>query len=191
MGWSYNPWAEIPHNDKEAKIKEVEKQFGAHLCVLKSTMLGSTYYAAVYNEDEPDEVFAVEVLTHNSAKMGFGTKIMDEFAGPYPRKCPASILKLLTPLNKMSNISEQGLQWAQDWRNECAEYNKTKNKKTNLPIGTIIEFIDWDGEPLQVRKMPPAYQFKTTWWQVKGGTNYVKKKDIPDEFTIIYMPDKK
>ena len=61
--------------------------------VLKSAMVGSTYYAAVRNQK--GEVWAAVFLTCGRTKWdgtAWGYKDMDETMGPNEDKCPASIL---------------------------------------------------------------------------------------------------
>ena len=79
--------------------------------VIKSAMVGSTYYAAVRNKD--GLVWAAVFLTcgrtrHDGTAWGF--KDMDETMGPHEDKCPVSILDLLSPTDS---------QWANEWRDRC------------------------------------------------------------------------
>lgn len=79
--------------------------------VLKSAMVGSTYYAAVRNKD--GEVWAAVFLTCGRTRhdgTAWGYKDMDETMGPNEDKCPASILALLTPTDS---------EWANEWRERC------------------------------------------------------------------------
>ena len=121
--------------------------------LLKSTMIGSTYYAAVQGlkrsagkdengnfiyEDIPEnerETFAVVFLTSTDMKdhFNFSYNPMDESMGPCERNCPKGILDLLSPTES---------QWANEWRQECyANLNKKKdpNALNNLPVGTKIK----------------------------------------------------
>lgn len=86
------------------------------LRILKSTIIGSVYYAAAerYDASGALEVSAMVCLTrwNPKAKDGyiFAYKDMDESCGPYEYKCPASILDLLTaPPNEH----------AREWRERC------------------------------------------------------------------------
>ena len=111
--------------------------------VLKSAMVGSTYYAAVKRtvfatatEPEKTIVFAAVCLTRVDSKdhFNFSYKDMDETCGPCEYDCPASILKLLTPTDS---------DWAKEWREKC--WNNIEEKKfisalNSLPIGTVIRF---------------------------------------------------
>lgn len=103
------------------------------LNVIKSVMVGSTYYAAVrsntdiQNVDGSREVgtrvFAVVCLTAGNSRWdgyNFGVKGMDESCGPNASKCPNSILDLLDePCNT----------WAREWRTRCREFNASKRKR--------------------------------------------------------------
>lgn len=105
--------------------------------VLKSTMVGRVYYAAVerciYQDDKVKNraVSAVVVLTCGKGRDGtiWGYKEMDETMGPNESKCPMAILNLLTPaLNE----------YAKQWRERCIEYHRGKNKPESIIIPTGI-----------------------------------------------------
>jgi hypothetical protein len=122
--------------------------------VLKSSMVGSTYYAAVkplkksggkdkngnyIYVDMPEEeqrVFAVVFLTSTDKKdyFNFSYKDMCESMGPYECDCPKSILDLLSPTDNEN---------AKEWRKACYERHANKKKyKTSslsrLPVGSVI-----------------------------------------------------
>ena len=83
--------------------------------VLKSAMVGSTYYGAVATDKpgQPTIVWAAVFLTCGKVKHDgciWGYKDMDETVGPCESKCPASILALLTPTDS---------KWANEWRERC------------------------------------------------------------------------
>ena len=86
------------------------------LTVIKSSMVGSTYYAAAerIEANGARAVFAIICLTFTrpNARDGhtFGYKDMTEHAGPVESDCPASILDLLTPIEG---------KWPNDWRDRC------------------------------------------------------------------------
>lgn len=125
-----------------------------HFKVLKSAMVGSTYYAAVkllkkaikdeqgntqyvdLPENEQD-VWAAIFLTSTNMKdyYNFSYKDMDESCGPCHNECPVSILKLLTPTNS---------EYANRWRKACWDYhNGKKNNKndiSNLRVGSKVKF---------------------------------------------------
>lgn len=126
-----------------------------HFNVLKSSMVGNTYYAAVsplkksngkddngnyiYVDIPENEriVFGAVFLTSTDAKdyYNFSYKDMDETCGPYKYDCPKGILDLLTPTEN---------EYALEWRKACYE-NLAKKKNPNalnkLPVGTVIKVI--------------------------------------------------
>lgn len=86
------------------------------LTVVKSSMVGSTYYAAAERIEAGGicSVFAIVCLTFTrpNARDGytFGYKDMTEHMGPVESACPASILDLLTPIDG---------EWPNNWRARC------------------------------------------------------------------------
>lgn len=185
MGWtSYHAF---PYKGKINRKYECDKLWTQtehdgypELKVLKSTMKGSTYYAAVQNVTK-GITFGVVVLTNVNSKdyYNFSYKEMDETCGPGQSECPDSILKLLSPTDS---------EWANAWRKRCEDYNakrKAKLTPATLAIGTKIRFKLWNGEERTLQKMAPNYQFKRTWWWVVGDNKYFSAKRIPKEFEII------
>ena len=112
--------------------------------VLKSAMVGSTYYAAVKKtkfatETEPEfsKVFAAICLTSTNMKdyYNFSYKDMDETCGPFQCDCPKGILDLLSPTDN---------EYANQWRQACYESlakKKSPNTFSKLPVGTVIEVV--------------------------------------------------
>lgn len=123
--------------------------------VLKSSMVGSTYYAAIKplkksngkNENGEYEyidipvseqrVFAVVFLTsvNNREYFNFAYKDMDESVGPNESNCPKGILDLLTPTTS---------EWANEWRKRCYDnlaQKRNPNGFNKLPVGTKIKVI--------------------------------------------------
>ena len=155
--------------------------------VLKSSMVGSTYYAAVKMTDKAtgkSDVCAMVVLTgvRNNQYFNFYYKDIHENCGPCEDKCPKGILDLLT---------ETDSEYANEWRKRCRENLAKKKARQNLsklPIDTVIE-IDWYGEKLRLRKMEPNFQFKTTWWYDIDSGKYMPKKRLSGiDFTVIAVP---
>lgn len=159
MGWTgcnvatkYNPRSRRYTIDRKA---ECDKLFNDDMVswennekigkfeVLKSAMVGSTYYAAVKRtkfatETEPENsiVFAAIVLTNTNVKdyWNFHYKDMDETCGPYQCDCPKGILDLLTPTEN---------EYANQWRAACRENLSKKNNPNalnKLPLGSVIKF---------------------------------------------------
>ena len=98
--------------------------------LLKSAMVGSTYYAAVRVKDT-GEVFAAVFLTESRREHGhnFAYKPMSESCGPTEAKCPKGILALLT---------EADNDYAAEWRDKCRQYHANKELFEKLPLGTKI-----------------------------------------------------
>ena len=184
MGWLfYNSNHYKPNGDVDRK-KEMDSNTDEKYTVLKSTMIGTTYYAAIkYNLSE--EVFGYVALTSSDKKRGnnFGYKGMDETCGPNESKCPISIINLLTPTDS---------EWANSWRDRCREYHFQKKSPTafaNLPIGTkIIWTIPHEhfsrgkkGERIELEKYKGAKQ-RACWvnWDERYRVNpkYVNMKDV-------------
>ncbi len=96
---------------------------------------GSTWYAAVQYVPKNDAcaipfseydvkpgapvVLALIFLTRNSKRDGFGYKDMSESLGPVESTCPASVLKMLSPLKPSA-------EWAQAWRDRCTARNELR-----------------------------------------------------------------
>jgi hypothetical protein len=194
MGWT-GYTAHYYKNGKVDRKAECDAYFmdglnEGHFEVVKSSMVGSTYYSAVRNlkkcvgtdgngwgiyEDLPEseqEVRGFVFLTQ--VKDGeFYYKDMTEDMLPYYFDCPKSIIKALSPTdNENANI----------WRNKCLE---KKAKKNDYPIGTVLTFEWWNGEK-KIIKRAPNRQFKTAWWEVVGERKYFSKKNIPwDSVTVM------
>lgn len=123
--------------------------------VLKSAMVGSTYYAAVQHlkryigkdesgesqyEDVPENertTFAVIFLTSTNSRdyFNFSYKDMSENSGPYKCDCPKGILDLLSPTDN---------EYALEWRKKCRENIARRNSLTSLnklPTGTQIKVV--------------------------------------------------
>lgn len=170
-----------------------------HFKVVKSAMHGSVYYGAIKKlvkysgktedgrfiyepiPEEEQKVHAVVFLTSVKSKefFNFGYKDMDETMLPYYYDCPKSVLDVLSPTDNDS---------ANEWRKQCRERIASKNdgkSLSKLPVGSIIRYTGNDGKIVELIKQPPAYQFKTAWWLVRGQFKYAKKKDIPENYEVI------
>jgi hypothetical protein len=98
--------------------------------VLKSSMVGTVYYAAVkkIKVGEPVIVFGAVCLTKRGQGQ-WGYKDMDESMGPDESKCPIGILRLLTPTDS---------EWANAWRTRCLEH--ASRPKIERHQGDVVEF---------------------------------------------------
>ena len=202
MGWTS---MNVPTKYKNGKIiidrkEECDKIFNQDMVtfnsdkvigkfeVLKSAIVGSTYYAAVKRtefatEDKPENsiVFAVVCLISTNVKdyYNFSYKDIDETCGPYQYDCPQSILSLLTPTDN---------KYANEWRKSCYDALKCKRRGVslgNLPIGSEIKYKRGDGTEIILVKHAPAYQFKRSFWMIKGEFEYISSKHIPKNYEVI------
>lgn len=186
MGWtSYH----IDNTSSAAKKREIDDLYTwsedsanygkINVRPLKSSMIGSVYYGAIERTDNTGRtVTAAVVLTRidNNDYFNFAYKTITEDMGPCYYSCPRSVLDLLTPTTS---------EYAQTWREKC-QANLARPKLADLPNGTRIAF-DFCGNRYEARKMPPAYQFKTTWYLLDNG-QYMPKSRIKD-FEIISTPE--
>ena len=173
MGWlEYR--AEHYKNGKVDRKAEMDSQFNyedENRCVdvLKSSMVGSTYYAAVKSLNKTNGyecVTAVVCLTSTSSKgyFNFAYKDMDETCGPYKYDCPKAILDLLTPTEN---------EYALEWRKQCYEQlakKKNPNALNKLPVGTEIKVVmPFDtnyfkaGQEVRLRKQTKWGSNRTEW----------------------------
>lgn len=160
MGWTGEYWPSWKNHgtaDRKAHIDSMIEEYGQRK-VLKSVMVGTTYYAAVqwlksYEKvesggdrygyaffDLPAEkqvVYGQVVLTQYF-KDEFRWKDMSEDMGPGYCDCPMSILSLLSPTESY---------YANEWRQRCIENNEKKKAArknpeslSNLPVGATIQF---------------------------------------------------
>lgn len=180
MGWTSYPARYYDRHgkiDRKAECDNVFTEDGQYgkWEVLKSSIKGSVYYAAVRKTRPSGESHVFCAICLTAVEKGeFYYKDMDESMGPGYYDCPASILDLLSPTENKSAL---------EWRQKCREQAKNKNTLGRLPIGTVIEYTI-RGQVQRAKKCAPAYQFKTPWWCIGPGY-YAKKKDIPRDFTVI------
>ena len=160
--------------------------------ILKSSMVGSVYYAAVkplkrYSKDNvgnevivdipenKQEVFGVVFLTSTDSKdyFNFSYKDMDETVGPCYYDCPKGILDLLTPTDSV---------WANNWRAKCREQlekKKNPNSLSKLPKGTVIQVtmpfntkFFREGDIIQLYKDENFGSNRTSWFVVNRGIKF-------------------
>lgn len=173
--------------------------------ILKSSMVGSVYYAAVkplqrYSKDtdgneiivdiptNEQEVFGAVFLTSTDSKdhLNFSYKAMDESYGPCYYDCPKGILDLLTPTNN---------EYANKWRIKCREQlekKKNPNALSKLPEYTVIKVVlPFDtqrhskGDELTLTKRKWGRICK---WLVNGSNCYFTSglmKSLEDDYEII------
>lgn len=184
MGWtSYYPTRYKANGtlDRKAELdyELFERWYGhedAHK-LLKSAVVGSTYYAAA--RSQRGHVYGLIVITQIDRKTGeFYYKDMSEDMLPYYYDCPPSILKLLSP-----TTDESALEWRRLCREKAAQ-KKSPTALSNLPIGARIRFT-WNGETVELVKHAPAYQFKRPFWMFTDRNKYLSVKRIPDNYEVV------
>ena len=195
MGWT-SYYATHYKNGRIDRKAECDAYFmeglnKGHFKVLKSSMVGTVYYAAIQNQvkydgkdalnnpiytelkEDEKQTWAAIFLTQTHGRE-FYYKDMSEDMYPGYCDCPKGILDLLSPTDN---------EYALEWRKKCQEEREKKknNKIKDLPYGTKVIWTRWDGEKIILIKRPPAYQFKTWWWQIHMQQSYVKKKYVTED----------
>lgn len=165
-----------------------------HFEVIKSRMVGSTYYAAIktlkectgknaeggyqYTDISPSEqkTFAVVFLTSTNMKdyFNFNYKDMDETVGPNYYDCPKNILDILSPTDS---------EYAKEWRRKCyekIEKQKNPNILNNLPEDSIIQVVlPWDTKYHREGDVVKLIKIKwgnRTRWFVQNTNTYFSKR---------------
>lgn len=175
MGWtSYH--AQFYKNGKVDRKKELDFEFGRDdsFRILKSSMVGSTYYAAVAHGME---VFAVIALTSTDSNdyYNFSYKEMDETEGPYKYDCPISILTMLSPTDN---------ECALRWRENCVRYRNKSGRLRKLPIGTVIE-IGNGSRMMRLTKYAGRLPYSEPYWSSDFGCHYIPIRYIPVDFRVV------
>jgi len=172
MGWTYLHTDDTSSKWRKQYIdshwtgdrKDKDGNVFATLKVLKSSMVGSTYYSAV-EVVKPEEryVFAVVYLTNIARNdwHNFGYKDMDETYGPCECKCPKGILELLTPTDNET---------ANNWRKRVQEYWESQKSSIKPKIGELYKcsssfLINWGS--FKIEKDTEFYIKYTAWGKHK------------------------
>lgn len=135
MGWTEYTATEFKNGrvDRKAECDKIFNWSDDNITsskVLKSSMVGTTYYAAIeYSKGDYKTVYAVVCLTSVRERYLFAYKDMSEDMGPYQYDCPKSIIDLLPPTDN---------EWANEWRQKCLA-KKKETTLAKLPLGTQIE----------------------------------------------------
>lgn len=187
MGWTGYTAMIYKRNGEIDRKAELDHELfhgsgdGCHK-LLKSTMVGSVYYAAA--RSPRGHVYGLVVLTRSDRSMkngcNFFYKDMSEDMGPCYYDCPASILDML---------SETDNEYALNWRTNCRkqlEQKKSPTSLSKLPIGARIQFSRAD-TVVTLEKHAPAYQFKHPFWYNRENNTYMPKTRIPDNYQVVSM----
>lgn len=201
MGWTSYHAQHYNRNGSVNRKAECDDYFLGGLnkgCyeVLKSTVVGSVYYAAVrrlkryvgkdengngiYEDVTNEPVWAAVFLTRVDSRdyFNFAYKDMSEDVEPFYYDCPLSILKLLS-----STTDESALKWRQKCK-ERSEQKKSPTALANLPIGAQIQIKRGDTVKTFV-KHAPAYQFKRPFWYNAARGTYIPTKRIPPDYIVL------
>lgn len=181
MGWTSYHATYYDNRGRIDRKKELDSYFKPDngWRVLKSSMVGSVYYAAVQTEDC---VFAAVFLTSTDMKdyFNFSYKDMDETMHPYYYDCPKSILNLLSPTENKS---------ANEWRQNCEKYRNKAARLRKLPVGTVIEFGESKGL-VRLTKQAPLWSRGQAYWTTDDHY-YMPIKYIYPWFRIIEKEETK
>lgn len=161
-----------------------------HYKILKSSMKGTVYYAAVTTltkyigkdengksmyesiPEDKQEVWAAVFLTRTEEGRYFHYKDQDETAGPCEDHCPKCILDLL---------SDTDHELALDWRKRCRKNIQKSNKLSKLDRlknGSVIRFpsILSFTNGIDVGDEMTLTKINRKWIYEKYGTRYSLKK---------------
>jgi len=164
MGWTSYRATEYRNGtiDRKAECDKIFNWTAEHksVQVLKSAMVGATYYAAIEVKEPEKEpcVTAVVCLTTIDQKsyFNFAYKDMSETMGPYRSNCPKSILDLLTDTD-----NEFALAWRKRCRDNLAK-KKDPHALCNLPLGTEIK-VNSNSDSYRLVKCVPIGRKKAVW----------------------------
>ena len=130
MGWTSQRAIYYYKNGAINRKAEIDQLFEENYKIIRSCLNGSTYYGAL-QDLSTGCIFGMVVLTHvdMEQEMNFYYKSIHENMGPAERKCPESILSLLSPTDE---------EWANKWREDCHTYNTKKEILKAFPTHAKI-----------------------------------------------------
>lgn len=175
--------------DRKAECDDLytwnNEETGDKCRVLKSTMVGATWYGACERSRPGQEpyVFAGVCLTSvdRHAHFDFGYKDMDESVGPMESSCPVSILRLLSPTEH---------EYALSWRERCRENaackaaeRKDQNSLANLPLGSAVT-VEKNGEEILLQKAIIRGRKKPVWVSWQSRTYYTAAQVKEHGYTL-------
>ena len=194
MGWDGTYTNKYKNGKVDVKGFLDEEYSKGCYSVLKSSMVGSIYYAAV---KKGDDVFALVCQTSTRKKDGCNVffKAESEEVGPGYYDCPKSIMKLLTPTTDEYALAWRG--WVEYNREKKAREKQTPDSLDNLPIGSVIKFTQYINTTagfynvdVVLRKTRLAYGKRSATYWVEAGCRVWRKKKIPTKFVILQRGEK-
>lgn len=138
--------------------------------VLKSTMKGTVYYAAVKHGND---IFGSIAKTYrDQGELVF--KLQGEDEGPYYTDCPVTILRLLTPTNS---------EYANEWRDNCWERIKQRKQLNQAQKDhNLVRVTVYTGDKIDVRYDDDYGK----WMEVESPLRYLAKSTIlNNQFEIV------
>lgn len=121
MGWTSYP-ATCWKKGKIDRKEECRKEFGRYYNILKDSMVGSVYYAALQRKDDVNSVIFPLIVLTSVQDCEFYYKDMDGSVGPCYYDCSESILKLIT--------SHAG--YTEQWIEQCRQHHRSKREFDSL-----------------------------------------------------------
>ena len=189
MGWDYTHATHYTRTgaiDRKAEIDELYtwQNDTRKAEVVRSAMVGSTYYAAIKITElstGETETAAAVALTHTNSRI-ISTLELRRLGKALDHA--KIIARLLFSLFSPPTDSE----YANNWRERCIkniEKKKDPHALKNLPVGAVIRFIKYNGEAVELMKHPAAYQFKRPFWYCKESGCYMPATRIPDSYEVV------
>lgn len=138
MGWSFE------HREKGLQTIDLLAQHigdgrsgGPGLVAAQS--VGAVWYIAYRLSS--GNITAIIAITKNRPGdwYNWGVKFVDESCGPFDCSCPAKILSMLTPIDKLvadGDLSESN-DYARQWRDKC---RRTLEATATMQVGAILQF---------------------------------------------------
>lgn len=129
----------------------------ANCTVLKRS---GKYYAVRNNATDEGIVFGLVVLSRREYRAWLYTKLITEDMGPSESACPDSILRLLSPAEKVGG-------YAAEWRQRCREHNEKKKSAGSVTLtpGMTIELAEpmlfTNGESVTRMTFLGGYKFRS------------------------------
>lgn len=128
MGWTYRS-RKLTHQTPVQYMTEylTHETAATSTTVIAAAAVSGTIYAAIRQQDRitgKSFVLCGVILFKNSAKDGFGYKIMSERMGPCEADCPDRIMRLLSPIHEIEDP-----RCAADWRERVAAGKAVKAGK--------------------------------------------------------------
>ena len=104
--------------------------------IVKSAVVGSTYYAAIHST-KYDVVWGLVCLVRTKNNIEICYKDMDETMEPYYYDCPKGVLDALTPLDdpRFDYLGKESKEMAQKWRDDCKANRELKKTEITMHRG--------------------------------------------------------